>query len=286
MSEIARPPPRPGPASGGRHRASVAHRRASRGQQGRRPPRVGQHVHPGRRVQAQRRVALGHVRPACPQALRDRGDPRVHRGVIGAEQENTHNVCTVPARVPDGPPDRDRRAGDTAERLGCAVCRTAPPRPAACRRPVGGARSRSHASQRPGAAAASRAARRPGWPLALRLLSSRPVRWGFVAVAVGLGAYAVADEWTQVRAGLASLGFLAVAGALVSVLLGLWRPCRCGGCCWQRSARRWPSAPRPGSFSSASSASTCPARSGRSWRRWSWAPRTGCRGTARPAPRC
>ena len=27
-----------------------------------------------------------------------------------------------------GPPDRDRRAGDTAERLGCAVCLTAPPR--------------------------------------------------------------------------------------------------------------------------------------------------------------
>src|ERR1700728_2991719 len=27
-----------------------------------------------------------------------------------------------------GPPDRDHRAGDTAERLGCAVCLTAPPR--------------------------------------------------------------------------------------------------------------------------------------------------------------
>jgi len=57
--------------------------------------------------------------------------------------------------------------------------------------------------------------------LALRLLSSKPVRWGFVAVAVGLGAYVVADEWTQVRAGLASMGFLAIAGALVAVLLGL-----------------------------------------------------------------
>jgi uncharacterized membrane protein YbhN (UPF0104 family) len=57
--------------------------------------------------------------------------------------------------------------------------------------------------------------------LAGRLLGSRPVRWGFVAAAVALGAYVVADQWTEVRAGLASMGFLAVAGALVAVLLGL-----------------------------------------------------------------
>ena len=57
--------------------------------------------------------------------------------------------------------------------------------------------------------------------LAGRLLGSRPVRWGFVAAAVALGAYVVADQWTQVRAGLASMGFLAVVGALVAVLLGL-----------------------------------------------------------------
>jgi glycosyltransferase 2 family protein len=57
--------------------------------------------------------------------------------------------------------------------------------------------------------------------LAIRLLSSRPVRWGFVAAAVGLGVYVVADQWTQVRAGLASMGLLAIAGALVAVLLGL-----------------------------------------------------------------
>ena len=47
------------------------------------------------------------------------------------------------------------------------------------------------------------------------------MRWGFVAAAVALGAYVVVDQWTQVRAGLASMGFLAVAGALVAVLLGL-----------------------------------------------------------------
>lgn len=57
--------------------------------------------------------------------------------------------------------------------------------------------------------------------LAMRLLSSRPVRWGFVAVAIGLGVYVVADQWTQVRAGLASMGLLAIAGALVAVLFGL-----------------------------------------------------------------
>jgi glycosyltransferase 2 family protein len=57
--------------------------------------------------------------------------------------------------------------------------------------------------------------------LVVRLVNSRPVRWGFVAAAVGLGAYWVADHWTQVRAGLASMGFLAVVGALVAVLLAL-----------------------------------------------------------------
>jgi glycosyltransferase 2 family protein len=57
--------------------------------------------------------------------------------------------------------------------------------------------------------------------LALRLLNSKPVRWGFVAAAVALGVYVVADQWTEVRAGLASMGFLAIAGALVAVLLGL-----------------------------------------------------------------
>jgi glycosyltransferase 2 family protein len=57
--------------------------------------------------------------------------------------------------------------------------------------------------------------------LATRVLNSRLVRWGFVAAAVGLGIYVVADRWTQVRAGLASMGFLAIAGALIAVLIGL-----------------------------------------------------------------
>ena len=49
------------------------------GQQGRRPPRLASMSDPGRGVQAERRVALRHLGPACPQALRDRGDPRVRR---------------------------------------------------------------------------------------------------------------------------------------------------------------------------------------------------------------
>ena len=61
-----------------------------------------------------------------------------------------------------------------------------------------------------------------GWrPAAARLLRGRPVRWGFVVVTVGLGGYAVAREWTGVRAALASLGAAAVAAALLAVLAGL-----------------------------------------------------------------
>ena len=63
---------------------------------------------------------------------------------------------------------------------------------------------------------------RPGrWAPAARLLSGRPARWGFVAVAVGLGGYAVAREWTSVRAALGSLGVGTVAAALLSVLAAM-----------------------------------------------------------------
>jgi hypothetical protein len=63
---------------------------------------------------------------------------------------------------------------------------------------------------------------RPGWATAVRLLSGRPARWGFVAATVGLGGYAVARDWTHVRAALDSLGFLTVAAAMVSVLIALF----------------------------------------------------------------
>jgi uncharacterized membrane protein YbhN (UPF0104 family) len=65
--------------------------------------------------------------------------------------------------------------------------------------------------------------RRPRGLLGLvtAVMGSKIIRWGFVAVTVALGGYAVAREWTHVRAALASLGFLPVAGALVAVLAAL-----------------------------------------------------------------
>jgi glycosyltransferase 2 family protein len=68
---------------------------------------------------------------------------------------------------------------------------------------------------------ASGRGRRPRWSAVARLMASRPVRWGFVAAAVALGGYWVGLHWAAVAAALGRLGFLAVAGAFVSVLLGL-----------------------------------------------------------------
>ena len=45
------------------------------------------------------------------------------------------------------------------------------------------------------------------------------VRVAFVLAAVGGGAYALASEWGQVKAGLSDLGWASVAGALVALLL-------------------------------------------------------------------
>lgn len=47
------------------------------------------------------------------------------------------------------------------------------------------------------------------------------LRLAFVLVAVGLGTYAVASEWTQVRAGIDKLGFPAVGGAFAADVLGI-----------------------------------------------------------------
>jgi uncharacterized membrane protein YbhN (UPF0104 family) len=60
------------------------------------------------------------------------------------------------------------------------------------------------------------------WTVARRILTGRPVRWGFAAAAVALGGYAVASEWPGVRAALASIGALTVAGAMVSVLIAMF----------------------------------------------------------------
>jgi len=56
---------------------------------------------------------------------------------------------------------------------------------------------------------------------ARRILTSRPVRWGFAGAAVALGGYAVARQWPGVRPALASIGLLTVAAAMVSVLIAM-----------------------------------------------------------------
>lgn len=53
----------------------------------------------------------------------------------------------------------------------------------------------------------------------VRLIASRPFRWGFMAAAVALACYAVIRERTGMQAALASLGFARVAVALVFVLI-------------------------------------------------------------------
>jgi glycosyltransferase 2 family protein len=65
------------------------------------------------------------------------------------------------------------------------------------------------------------APRRGFLALVTAIMGSKIVRWGFVAVTVGIGAYAVVTEWGQLRRALASLGFLPVAGSLVAVLAAL-----------------------------------------------------------------
>jgi glycosyltransferase 2 family protein len=55
----------------------------------------------------------------------------------------------------------------------------------------------------------------------LRLAGSRPVRWVFVAVTVGVGGYAVVSGWPHVQAGLSRLGPAAIIGGLICVLAAL-----------------------------------------------------------------
>ena len=63
--------------------------------------------------------------------------------------------------------------------------------------------------------------RRSLWSAIARLMASRTIRWGFVAATVGLGGYWFGVHWASVATALGRLGFLAVAGAFISVLLGL-----------------------------------------------------------------
>lgn len=54
---------------------------------------------------------------------------------------------------------------------------------------------------------------------ALRVVNGRVFRWGFVAVTVALGAYAVAAQWSQVTRDIGRIGLPSVLLALVSVML-------------------------------------------------------------------
>ena len=57
--------------------------------------------------------------------------------------------------------------------------------------------------------------------LAARLAGSRPVRWGFVAVTVGIGVYVLVGHWAAVQLALTKIGFGTAAEAMLCVLLGL-----------------------------------------------------------------
>ncbi len=57
--------------------------------------------------------------------------------------------------------------------------------------------------------------------LALRLVRSRSVRYGFVVATVGIGVYAIVSRWPAVHAALVKIGFGTAAEAMLCVLVGL-----------------------------------------------------------------
>jgi glycosyltransferase 2 family protein len=77
------------------------------------------------------------------------------------------------------------------------------------------------ADGRPGSDGLLRDGIRTPRTVARRILTGRPVRWGFAAAAVAISGYAVGRQWTDVRAALASIGILVVAAAMVSVLIAM-----------------------------------------------------------------
>src|ERR1700722_599189 len=64
--------------------------------------------------------------------------------------------------------------------------------------------------------------RRAGRALAKRLLASRMVRYGFVVVVVGYGAYAVSKQWTDIHHAVGRIGLPMSLAALVFVLAALF----------------------------------------------------------------
>ena len=67
-------------------------------------------------------------------------------------------------------------------------------------------------------------------PVAKAVAGSRLVRWGFVAIAAGLGGWAVARDRTAISKALTEIGPLTAAGALLAVLAGLLASM----CAWRR----------------------------------------------------
>lgn len=63
-----------------------------------------------------------------------------------------------------------------------------------------------------------------------RLVRSKAVRWGFVALTLGFGGYAIAQRWHEISHALGRLSPLAIAGALVCVLVAQFGTLRV----WQR----------------------------------------------------
>lgn len=68
----------------------------------------------------------------------------------------------------------------------------------------------------------SQGARAAVTALAGKLLASRPVRYGFVVVVLGYGAYAVSGEWTAIHHAGDRIGLRWSAAALVAVLAALF----------------------------------------------------------------
>jgi glycosyltransferase 2 family protein len=64
--------------------------------------------------------------------------------------------------------------------------------------------------------------RRAGQALAKRLLASRMVRYGFVVLVVGYGAYAVSKQWTDIHHAVGRIGLPMSLAALVFVLAALF----------------------------------------------------------------
>ena len=67
-------------------------------------------------------------------------------------------------------------------------------------------------------------------PVAKAVAGSRLVRWGFVAIAAGLGGWAVARDRTAISKALTEIGPLTAAGSLLAVLAGLLASM----CAWRR----------------------------------------------------